>query len=136
MKHQEKVYLIDTNIILRYFLNDHAEFSAKARNFMKDISKGDKKAEILDVVICECVYVLEKFYNIPKPEIVDNLSKLMTFSGAIDQDKAKMLNALKKYQDSNTDIVDCILAAHSSASKVVISFDNDMQKLNAVYEDL
>ena len=60
MKSPEKVYLIDTNVILRYLLGDHAEFSPKAEAFMKDVSEGRKKAEILDVVTVECIYVLEK----------------------------------------------------------------------------
>ena len=34
------------------------------------------------------------------------------------------------------DIVDCILAANSSNSRVVISFDNDMKKLKAFNETL
>ena len=34
------------------------------------------------------------------------------------------------------DIADCILAAHSSPEKVVISFDKDMKKLKAVSEIL
>lgn len=136
MKQREKVYLIDTNVILRYLLGDHAELSAKANVFMQEVSKGAKKAEILDVVIAECIYVLEKYYKIPKNEIVDKLSKIMNFSGMINPDKAKILSALTKYEKSHTDIVDCILAAQSSPSRVVISFDNDMKRLNAVHEHL
>ncbi|MCD4804522.1 MAG: hypothetical protein K8R07_02475, partial [Desulfobacterales bacterium] len=60
MKLQEKVYLIDTNVILRYLLDDHAELSPKADAFMLDVSEGAKQAEIFDVVIVECIYVMEK----------------------------------------------------------------------------
>ena len=60
----------------------------------------------------------------------------MNFSGMINPDKAKILSALTKYEKSHTDIVDCILAAQSSPSRVVISFDNDMKRLNAVHEHL
>ena len=134
MKPHKKAYLIDTNMILRYLLNDHDEFSAKAKSFMKDVARGDKKAEILEVVICECIYVLEKFYNIPKREIVDSLSKLINFSGIINPNKDTILKALTKYEETKVDIVDCLLAAHSSVSRVVISFDKDLQKLNAIYE--
>jgi predicted nucleic acid-binding protein len=35
----EKVYLIDTNVILRYLLNDHKRFSPKAKAFMQDVAK-------------------------------------------------------------------------------------------------
>ncbi len=48
--------------------------------------------------------------------------------------KGNILNALIKYEESNIDIQDCLLAAYSAPQKVVVSFDNDMQKLNAFYE--
>ncbi|MBW2664432.1 MAG: PIN domain-containing protein [Deltaproteobacteria bacterium] len=148
MKQQEKVYLIDTNVILRYLLGDHPEFSPKAElgdhpefspkaeAFMGNISEGTKKAEIFDVVIVECIYVMEKYYQIPKNEISTKLSGILNFSGIVNSDRSEILEALLKYNDSNIDIVDCILAAHSSPEKIVVSFDKDMKKLKAVREIL
>ena len=136
MKQQKKVYLIDTNIILRYLLDDHKKHSPKARTFMAKVSEGTKKAEIFDVVIVECIYVMEKYYQIPRNEISMKLSGILNFSGIVNPDRSELLEALLKYNDSNIDIVDCILAAHSSTEKVVVSFDKDMQKLKAVSETL
>jgi predicted nucleic-acid-binding protein len=136
MRLPEKVYLIDTNVILRYLLGDHAEFSPKAEAFMLDISKGAKKAEIMDVVIVECIYVLEKYYKIPKSEIVEKLSGILNFSGIVNPNRSEILEALLRYEDSNIDIVDCILAANSSSEKVIISFNKDLKKLKAVRETL
>ena len=65
MPRPEKVYLIDTNVILRYLLNDHKRFSPKAKAFIQDIAKGLKKAELPSVVVVECVYVMETCYDIP-----------------------------------------------------------------------
>ena len=134
MKLPRKVYLIDTNVVLRYLLGDHPEFSPKAEAFMFDVSQGVKKVAILDVVIVECIYVMEKYYEIPKTEIVEKLSGILNFSGIVNPDRSEILEALLKYENSNIDIVDCILAARSSPEKVVISFDKDMKKLKAVSE--
>ena len=134
MKLPRKVYLIDTNVVLRYLLGDHPEFSPKAEAFMFDVSKGIKKAKILDVVIVECIYVMEKYYEIPKTEIVEKLSGILNFSGIVNPDRSEILEALLKYENSNIDIVDCILAVHSSPEKIVISFDKDMKKLKAISE--
>ncbi len=136
MKLPPKVYLIDTNVVLRYLLGDHPELSPKAEAFMSDVFSGAKKAEILDVVIVECIYVMEKYYNIPKSEIVEKLSGILSFSGIVNPDRSEILQALLKYENSNIDIVDCILAARSSPEKVVISFDKDMKTLKAVHETL
>jgi len=134
MKLPRKVYLIDTNVVLRYLLGDHPEFSPKTEAFMFDVSEGVKKAEIPDVVIVECICVMEKYYEIPKTEIVEKLSGILNFSGVVNPDRSEILEALLKYENSNIDIVDCILAARSSPEKVVISFDKDMKKLKGVSE--
>jgi predicted nucleic-acid-binding protein len=136
MKPPAKVYLTDTNVILRYLLGDHKIFSPKAKAFMKLVSQGTKKAEIPSVVIVECVYVMEKFYKIPKNEIVDTLSKTLNFSGIINRDKSEILEALLQYANSNTDVVDCMLAAQSSPEKVIISLGKDFDKLKAISETL
>ena len=103
MKSLEKVYLVDTNVILRYLLGDHPEFSPRAEVFMLDVSQGVKKAEIPDVVIVECIYVMEKYYEIPKNEIVDKLSRILNFSGIVNPDRPEILKALLKYENSNID---------------------------------
>ena len=131
-----KVYLIDTNLILRYLLDDHKRFSPKAKAFMKDVANGIKKAELSSVVIVECVYVMEKFYEIPKNEIVDKLSRILNIRGIVKPDKSDILDALLKYENSAADIVDCMLAAKSSPQRVIVSFDKDFKKLKATSEKL
>jgi len=103
---------------------------------MQAVSKGTKKADIMDVAIVECIYVMNKFYKIPKSEIVGKLSGILNFTGIVNTRKSKILEALLKYRDLNIDIVDCILATNSSNSRIVISFDNDFKKLKAVSETL
>jgi len=136
MKQQEKVYLIDANVILRYLLDDHKAYSPKAGAFMAKIFKGTKKAEIPDVVIVECIYVMEKYYKIPRSEISAKLSGILNFSGIINSSRSETLEALLKYDSTSINIVNCILAAHSFPEKVVISFDDDIKKLKAFCEIL
>jgi predicted nucleic-acid-binding protein len=136
MQPPEKVYLIDTNVILRYLLDDHKRFSQRAKAFIQDVAKGIKKAELLSVVVVECVYVMEKFYEIPKTEIVDKLSRILNIKGIVNTDKSKLLDALVKYENSSADIVDCMLAARSSPQSVIVSFDKDFKKLKATIEKL
>ena len=136
MKLPAKVYLIDTNVILRYLMADHEKFSPKAKAFMVKVSQEKTKAEIPAVVIVECVYVMEKFYRIPKYEIADTLSRILNFSGIANPDKSEILEALLNYEASNADIVDCLLAASSAPDKVVVSFGKDFAKLKATTESL
>ena len=103
---------------------------------MQDVAKGVKKAELPSVVVVECVYVMEKFYEIPRNEIVDKLGRILNIKSIVNPDKSEVLDALVKYENSGTDIVDCILAAKSSPQRVIVSFDKDFKKLKATYEKL
>jgi predicted nucleic-acid-binding protein len=136
MKLPTKVYLIDTNVILRYLLADHEKFSPKAKAFMVKVSQEKTRAEIPAVVIAECVYVMEKFYQIPRLVITDTLGRILNFSGIVNTDKSEILEALIKYEASNADIVDCLLAASSAPDRVVVSFDKDFTRLKATAESL
>jgi len=100
---------------------------------MQRVGKGDLNAEIPNFVLAECIYVMQS-HGIPRAEIADKLKKMYNFTGIVNSDKGNILNALIKYEESNIDIQDCLLAAYSTPQKVVISFDNDMKKLNAFYE--
>ena len=71
MKLREKVYLVDKNVILRYLLDDHKTYSRKAKAFMLQVSQGKKKVEIPAMVITECIYVLEKFYEVHKKRLLN-----------------------------------------------------------------
>jgi len=136
MKLPVKVYLIDTNVILRYLMADHEKFSPKAKAFMVKVSQEKTKAEIPAVVIVECVYVMEKFYRIPRREIADKLSRIFNLSGIVNPDKSEILEALVYFVASKADIVDCLLAASSATDRIVVSFDNDFKNLKETAEFL
>ena len=79
---------------------------------------------------------MEKFYEIPKKEIVDKLSRILNIKAIVNANKSAILDALVKYENSSADIVDCILAAKSSPQRVIASFDKDFKRLKATCEKL
>ena len=79
---------------------------------------------------------MEKFYEIPKNEIVDKLSRVLNIKGIVNPDKSEILAALVKYENSSADIVDRLLAAKSSPQRVIVSFDKDFKRLKAICEKL
>lgn len=103
---------------------------------MIKLSENAISSEIHAVVIVECAYVMEKFYKIPRNEIVDKLCSILSFSGIVNADKKNLIAALIEYGRTNVDIVDCILAAESSPTRIVVSFDQDFKKLNCVWKQL
>jgi predicted nucleic-acid-binding protein len=136
IKKDIKISLVNTNVILRYLLTDHDEFSPKVTDFFTKVAKNEYKAEIPSFVIAECVHVLLKFYKVPKQEIVINLLKILSFQGVINQDRSVLINALNMYQSVNIDFPDCLLAAMSTPDKKIMSFDKDFFKVPAYLDVL
>ena len=122
--------LPDTNTIIRYLLGDDPPLSAKASVFFEKVRVGKEKVLILESVLAECVYVLIKFYKVPKAEVVAKLKGLLLYKGIANEDKNDLVDALNIFSDHGVDIVDCILCAKTrNHSLLLLSFDEKLLKL-------
>ncbi|ABP65738.1 hypothetical protein Csac_0084 [Caldicellulosiruptor saccharolyticus DSM 8903] len=64
-KNKKKILkLIDANVILRFLLNDIAELNQIAKEIIKN-----NEVLILNEVVAEIVYVLEKVYKVERKDI-------------------------------------------------------------------
>ena len=123
--------LPDTNIVLRYLLRDDEGQYTKAAEFFENVRVGKERAVILESVLVVCVYILTKFYKVPKREAADILVRLLQYKGIANRDKKTLIDALKVFAGQNLDIVDCILLARSKQGKGrLFSFDKALNKLH------
>ena len=122
--------LPDTNTILRYLIGDEPRLYEKASEFFEGVRVGTNKAVILESVLVECVYVLMKFYKVPKKEIALRLKELLHYKGVANDDRDELIGALNIFADKTTlDIVDCILCAKAGRSNLsIFSFDEALLK--------
>ena len=123
-----KVVLPDTNVVLRYLLRDHEAHYALASEFFEVVREGQRQAVLLEGVLVECIYVLTKFYQVPRAEAAGKLHALLQYNGIRNPDRQELLDALKCYTETKLDIVDCILLAKGTAEHTeVFSFDADLR---------
>lgn len=123
--------LPDTNIVLRYLLRDDAVQYAKATAFFENVRVGKEKAVIMESVLFECVYILMKFYKVPKRETANVLTMLMQYKGIANIDRKTLVDALRIFAEQNLDIVDCILLARAKQGKGrLFSFNKALNKLH------
>lgn len=124
---KNRTVLPDTNVILRYLLRDHEEMYERASAFFEDVRVGERKALILESILTECVYVLTKFYEVPRTETADKLQGILRYKGICNPDRQSLLNALSLFKTTSTDIVDCILHQKAEGADVEsFSFDSDV----------
>ena len=116
--------LPDTNTILRYLLKDELHLYEKARRLFEKVRVGDEKVIILESVLVECVYVLTKFYKVPKKEASAKLKELLHYKGIANDDRDAIIEALTIFSNKSLDIVDCILCAKARIySMTLFTFD-------------
>jgi len=70
---RKKALILDTNVILRFLLGDAPELYEKAYRVFQRVEEGKLEVLLSDVILSECVWVLEKFYGIPREQIAKKL---------------------------------------------------------------
>ena len=117
--------VIDTNIILRYLLEDNEELSKKAIEII-----DNNQIFIPTEVIVEASYVLKKVYQVEKDKIYKVIHLLLEMENVNFENKETIELAFKTYAEKNLDIVDCMLYAYAKNEKYEVkTFDNKLAKL-------
>jgi predicted nucleic acid-binding protein len=121
--------LVDTNLIVRYLVQDHDKHARAAGKLFDACDRGDLLIVILPVVLAECVFVLESFYTSPRIEIAAALGRLISSPGVEICEVNVHLDALNRYAKTKAHFVDCLIAATAVAKKLPVStFDQDFRK--------
>jgi predicted nucleic-acid-binding protein len=123
--------IVDANVILRYLLADQPDHFRKADQFMGQVKVGEVGVFIPEGVIIECVYVLLKFYKVPRPEIVESLVGILNYKGVINENRRLLIKSLRLFQEKNVDIVDAMVYTLSEEyGWSYFTFDKDLKKLD------
>ena len=93
----------------RYLLKDKEDLYGKAATVFEDVRTGKETAIILESVLVECVYILTKFYKVPRSEAADILTRFLGYKGIMNQDLRELTESLATFAGSTIDIVDCLL---------------------------
>ncbi len=121
------IYLIDTNVIIRFLVGDHQEHLKISTEFFIEIEKGEKKVEILESVLMEVLFVLTKFYKLPLKEVIDDLKKIIALKGVVG-DKVLLIETLNIIEKRNIDFVDALICAKGKLHGYgKLSFDKDVE---------
>ena len=125
--------LVDTNLIVRYLVQDHEKHAKAAGRLFDACDRGDVVIVVLPAVLAECVFVLESFYEHPRGDIASALGRLIS-SPCVEIDGAAIhLDALDRYRKTKVHFVDCLIAAAAATENMpVASFDQDFRKFTDV----
>jgi len=125
--------LIDTNLIIRYLVQDNEKQANIAGRLFEACDRGQVLIVVLPAVLAECVFVLESFYELERGAIASALGRLISSPGVELTETAAHLDAFERYRRTKAHFVDCLIAATAVAEDVpVASFDQDFRKFSDV----
>lgn len=125
--------LVDTNLIIRYLVQDHEKHAKAAGKLFDACDRGEVIVVLLPTVLAECVFVLESFYGHPRTKIASALSRFVSSPGIEMDEVAIHLDALDRFKKTKVHFVDCLIAANAVTEDLpVASFDHDFHKFGDV----
>jgi predicted nucleic-acid-binding protein len=106
---------LDTNVLLRFFLQDDAHQSSKAAALMSSLSVTEP-GFISIVTLAELIWVLGRSYRKPQDELVVFVRGLLDSQQLVVEHHEVVDQALCKFSGSTADFADCLIDRLGSAA--------------------
>src|SRR3990172_5954973 len=101
---------LDTNILVRYLVQDDPKQSQKVNKLMTEIERSGEKLWVCQITLCESIWVLESCYKKSKKEIAELLQYLVEIEQVELESEEAVSEALQDYQKhQNIDFSDCLI---------------------------
>jgi predicted nucleic-acid-binding protein len=123
------MYALDTNIIVRYIVQDNKEQARKATCVIEGLT-ADDRVFISCIVLCEVFWVLRTTYKIPREECAKTLKRIISVASFDIEYMECSAKALKNYEKGQADFSDYLLQeiARHQGYDVVLTFDTKAQR--------
>jgi len=125
---------IDANIFIRYFVSDDLAKSKKVEELFQKIVAGETECFTSQMVIAEIVWVLDKFYNMGRQLICDNIEFVINTPNLKVKEKNIILKAVDIYRNSNIDFIDAYNYSYilANGADSIFSYDSHFDKLDSI----
>lgn len=117
---------LDTNVLVRYIVQDDPEQSPKATRLIESLS-ADAPAYISVVSVVELVWVLTGCYTSTKGEICEVLETLLRTKEIVVAHADTVWKALRLFKEGKADFADCMIerSANEAGCGYTASFDRN-----------
>jgi predicted nucleic acid-binding protein len=117
--------IVDTNVWIRHLTGDPPDQAGLATDFLASA----RRLELPDVVVAECVHVLESVYGVERWRIAEMMRSALSIAAMRLYDGAQ-LRALELYETIGLDYVDSYLLAYAEYGHhdPVVTFDRELKE--------
>lgn len=114
--------MLDTNMILRYLLDDNEEMASVAEQIILE-----ENVQVSIEIMAEVIYVLKGVYSVDRQKIGEKLLDFLNEVSATEPEILKL--GIKTYAEHNLDFPDCVLYAYNRVKGYEIkTFDKKLNK--------
>lgn len=123
---------IDTNVLVRYLVQDDLVQSKLATHFMERECSQETPAFVNGTVICELVWVLESAYDYSRHEIAKVIEQILRTREFHIHQPEILWQSLWGYQHQGADFADHFIANTNANAgcEYTVTFDKKAAKLN------
>ena len=117
-------------MLIRHLTGDPPEMAARATKALADTDE----LLLADLIVAECVYVLESFYEAPRGRVAELMRAAIALPTIKTLDAATLLRALEIYEVDRLDFADAYLVSLAEATGVeqILSFDKSIDRIGTV----
>ncbi|MEE8271031.1 MAG: type II toxin-antitoxin system VapC family toxin [Alphaproteobacteria bacterium] len=122
---------LDTNVLVRYLVQDDPGQGAAAATFIARTCTSDEPAYLNTVVLSELTWVLSRPYDYRRDQIADVLDKLLRAAQLRFEDPPLIWDALNAYRSGSADMADCLIGAINAKGgcATTVTFDKKAARL-------
>jgi predicted nucleic-acid-binding protein len=104
-----------------------------ARRATAFLASGERLL-LADLVLAECVYVLESFYEVGRARVAELMRAALAFPAIATVDAGSLLRALEVYELDHLDFAEAYLVAQAETTGVrqITSFDTSIDRVVSV----
>lgn len=125
-----KAYSVDTNIFLRFLIEDDKQKTKKVKTWFKNAQKGKCVLVVEPFVIVEAAHMLSRYYKLPKLKVCELLRGILGLEFLLMDYRIDLARAIDVYEGAGIDFVDALLYVRAKEKKAsLLSFDSDFTKL-------
>lgn len=123
-----KEEVVDTNVLLRFFVGDDKSQQKQARSWFSQAQKGKRKLVIKSLVVAETCFVLESFYKKQRREIADVFEVFLAQSWLIVEERDVSLSLWAWYKNGFHFVDSYLLSWAENNNSSIVSFDKKLTK--------
>jgi predicted nucleic-acid-binding protein len=122
---------IDTNVLVRFLVQDDEVQFAKARKLIKREVAAGRRVFVNQLVLMETEWVLRSRYAIPKNQIIAAISSLLEAIDIQFEDEPVIEEALFIWKEAAANFADCLIGAKNRrlGCQATATFDIKASKL-------